>query len=111
MIYPNPHTRKPFQASIGYITRFINRNSIEFYKPSPSVPEGIEIFSKKIKALMKKGYSLSQIYTVDQFGLNYMSLPESFNLPSAETNEERVSLMVCFNASADHKLPLVLVSK
>jgi hypothetical protein len=112
MMYTSTQARKPFQASLGYIGRFIHRNSIEFFKPSASVPEGIDTFSRKIKALMKKGYSPSQIYTVDQFGLSYMSLPESFNSPSAQqTNEERVTLMVCFNASADHKLPLVLINK
>lgn len=62
--------------------------------------------------------SPAQIYNVDETGLNYKMLPTKTLASKLDDtarghkeNKERVTVLVCSNASSTHKLPLVLIGK
>ena len=100
--------RKPFQASQGYVSRFFRRHGIELTKNYETPELGIQHFSKKLTNLInEESYSMDQIYTADEFGLNPLSMPNEINLGK----NEHVTVMACSNASASHKLPLMFIHK
>jgi hypothetical protein len=109
ILYPDPNTRKPFQASHGYVGRFCKRYSIEPIKNNRNENDSIDEFTTKLTQLMSQ-YTNDQLYVADEFGLNYASMPQSPNL-SLPIHEDRVTIMACVNATASHKLPLAFIHK
>ncbi|XP_011706971.1 PREDICTED: jerky protein homolog-like, partial [Wasmannia auropunctata] len=62
--------------------------------------------------------SLDTVYNADETGLNWKILPnitmvsnEERRAPGRKARKDRVTLMVCTNASGTHKLPLLFVGK
>ncbi|CAF0755301.1 unnamed protein product [Brachionus calyciflorus] len=98
---------KPFKGSLGFIQKFCARYNIKSKKEKGKseyltlATTGTEEYLEKFNSIIHK-YSTDQIYTVDEFNLNYICIPE------VERNNERVSLMLCTNSTAEHKLPIVL---
>ncbi len=121
-IYKDKQNVKPFKGSLGFVQNFCSRNRIttkSIYGESESSDksEAAIFVDQKFPGLIE-GYSNEQIYNADETGLNYVGLPNStlctFEQKAAKgfkAYKNRVTLMVCANASGNHKLPLVFVHK
>ena len=79
--------------------------------------QGAERYKKEFPQMIN-GYSEEQIYNCDESGLIYFSLPTStYATPEEEKvkgwkqAKDRITFMPCYNATGNHKLPLVVVHK
>lgn len=112
-----------FTASIGWLSRWKDRHGVRQLTITGESLSGAvldaEEFKKKFEKIVKdEKLSPAQIYNADETGLNYKMLPTktlASKLDEAarghKKNKERVTLLVCSNASGTHKLPLVLIGK
>lgn len=79
--------------------------------------ETIENFKTKFNEMVKKlELSRDQVYNADETGLNYKALPNKTlagvtekYAPGFKMQKQRITLMVCANASGNHRLPLLAV--
>jgi hypothetical protein len=121
-IYANDINVKPFKGSIGFIQKFCHRYNISSKsihgESQSNEKETAEKYVNEIFPSLIEGYSTEQIYNADETGLNYVGLPNTtlttFQEKSAsgfKMLKNRVTLMMCSNASGNHKLPLLFVHK
>ncbi|KAJ8940347.1 hypothetical protein NQ318_012644 [Aromia moschata] len=69
-------------------------------------------------AVLQHHYPLENIYNADEFGLQYKSLPKKTlvlpnekEVPGHKPVKERITVMVCANASGTYKIPLLAIGK
>ena len=119
--FPDPTNRPTFLGSVGYVQKFLARNSIKLRNMHGenescdlAAAEAYKIEFPRIIA----GYSVDQIYNADETGLIYFSLPtKTYTTPDEnkikgwKKSKDRVTLMLCSNASEKHKLPMVFIHK
>lgn len=113
-----------FKASTGWLDNFKNRHgirelNIEGEKMSAASAETVEAFKRKFKKMIEEsGLSREQIYNADETGLNYKALPtktlaslsEKY-APGFKMQKQRITALVCANASGTNRLPLLLIGK
>lgn len=111
-----------FKASIGWVDNFKGRHgirelNIEGEKMSAASVETVNAFRDKFKKMIDEmGLTREQIYNADETGLNYKALPtktlaalsEKY-APGFKMQKQRITAMVCANASGNHRLPLLLI--
>lgn len=77
--------------------------------------ETINSYKEQFKTIVAD-YSRDQIYNADETGLNYKALPtktlaslsEKY-APGHKMQKQRVTVMVCGNASGSHRMPLLVI--
>lgn len=113
-----------FKASDGWVTNFKNRHGIRELnivgeKMSAAGEEVVKNFKGNFaKMIDELGLCRDQVYNADETGLNYKALPRKTlasisekYAPGFKIQKERVTAMVCANASGNHRLPLLLIAK
>ena len=112
---------KSFVASSGWLHRFktrygINDLQIHSSKISDNLANSAEDSFRE--ELIENEYDLNFVYNAAETKLYWKLLPSkaflSWKKNSAlanKINEERVTLLVCANATGTHKLPLLLIGK
>ena len=68
--------------------------------------------------MQKEGYTRDDVYNADETGINWRALPKKSlaarkeaTAPGFKTSKERITAMVCANASGNHILPLLVIGK
>jgi len=114
---------KDFKASLGWLNNFKNRHGIrelhvQGEKLSSDLAAGIAYKEKFVKEAQKNGYSRDDIYNADETGINWRALPRKSlaskrekSAPGFKVSKERITAMVCANASGNHKLTLLCIGK
>lgn len=111
-----------FKASCGWLDNFKNRHgirelNIEGEKMSAACMETVNAFKVKFQQMMDdNGFSRDQVYNADETGLNYKALPtktlaalsEKY-APGFKMQKQRITAMVCANASGKNRFPLLLI--
>ncbi|GFY50029.1 jerky-like protein [Trichonephila inaurata madagascariensis] len=71
-----------------------------------------------LQSVEEEGYSRDDVYNVDETGVNWKALPRKSlaskresTAPGFKVSKERVTTMVCANASGTHSLPLLVIGK
>lgn len=112
-----------FKASTGWLDKFKNRHgirqlSIEGEKLSANSAVVSEYVSKLQAEIKNRNLTRSQVYNCDETGLNWKALPQrtlasssEMTAPGYKAQKERITVMVCANASGEHKLPLLVIGK
>lgn len=111
-----------FRTSTGWLRNFKRHNGIMFNIQGEKLSankNAVGTFKKELQEIIREGnYSEEFIYNADETGLNWKSLPRKSLASSIETaapgfkiNKERITIMVCSNASGSHKLNLTVISK
>lgn len=112
-----------FKASTGWLDKFKNRHgirqlSIEGEKLSANSAVVSEYVSKLQAEIKNRNLTRSQVYNCDETGLNWKTLPQrtlasssEMTAPGYKAQKERITVMVCANASGEHKLPLLVIGK
>lgn len=108
-----------FKASNGFLDKFKKRHNIRCIrihgeKLSADKNASDQFCQDFLRYVLEKQVSLDRIYNADETGLNWkISLVsrEEHRAPGKKMSKERVTLMVCTNASGTHKLPLLLIGK
>lgn len=99
-------TSKPFLASSGWLDRWKSRygiKQINMYGEKLLPDErSVNLFISGIKTLLKE-YTRDQIFNADESGLNFA--------PGYKYIKERITIFACANASANHRLPIMVVGK
>ncbi|XP_075226823.1 uncharacterized protein LOC142327552 [Lycorma delicatula] len=107
-----------FKASSGWLYNFKLRHGIRGHECSWDV-SAVELFKMKFNEFINiGGYSKDNVYNVDEFSLNWRSLPRSQfsslqDISSSDLmklDKERLTVMLCSNASGTHKFPLFITS-
>lgn len=109
-----------FKASQGWLEKFKHRHgirelNIQGEQLSAANIETINAYKEEFKSIVA-GYTRDQIYNADETGLNYKAVPtktlaslsETF-APGHKMQKQRVTVMVCGNASGSHRMPLLLI--
>ncbi|XP_025413242.1 jerky protein homolog-like [Sipha flava] len=65
-----------------------------------------EIFLNMIK---REGYTKNDVYNADETGINWKASRQESSTPSYKVSKDRITAMVCANASGDHALPLLVI--
>ena len=85
--FPDPANRPIFLGSVGYVQKFLARNSIKLRNMHGENEScdfaAAEAYKKEFPKIVA-GYSTDQIYNADETGLIYFSLPTK----TYETPEE-----------------------
>lgn len=116
------NVEKEFKASSGWLHNFKNRHgirelNIEGEKLSAASIEIIDKFKSEFQQMIEnEGLTREQVFNGDETGLNYKALPtktlaaysEKY-APGHKMQKQRVTLMVCANASGGCRLPLTLI--
>jgi hypothetical protein len=115
---------KNFKASNGYLNKFLHRDnfidSTKLYgERISSDPKSAGEFKTTLKEYVKeKNLCAEQIFNCYESGLFYKCLPDKSLLTTEErdpsnikTIKDRVSIMLCANASGNFKLPIVYIHK
>lgn len=112
-----------FQASTGWLHRFKNRHGIRQLDISGeklSSNSSIVVEYKQEFSAMVNSRKLvrEQVYNCDETGLNWKALPDKTlatmsekSAPGFKMQKDRITVMVCSNASGSHKLPLFVLGK
>ncbi|KHJ41139.1 centromere binding protein B, DNA binding protein [Trichuris suis] len=112
-----------FRASTGWLQKFKKRHwirEIEIHGEKLSASESsASKFRDEMKSyLEQQGYKDEFIYNADETGLYGKSLPRRSLASRAEdaapghkVSKERVTIMICANASGTHRIPLLLIGK
>lgn len=113
-----------FKASDGWLTNFKNRHgirelNIEGEKLSAAGGEVVKEFQVEfVKIVVEMGLCRDQVYNCDETGLNFKALPTKTLAASSEKyapgfkmQKERITVLVCANASGNHRLPLLVIGK
>lgn len=114
---------KDFKASSGWLKNFKSRHGIreldiEGEKLSSDLAAGRVFKEKFIKEALEKGYSRDDVYNADETGINWRALPRKSlasrreqSAPGFKVSKERITAMVCANASGEHKVKLLVIGK
>ncbi|GFU95024.1 tigger transposable element-derived protein 1 [Trichonephila clavipes] len=114
---------KEFSASKGWLTGFLKRNALHNIKitgESATVEQGaVKIFPEELAKIIEDGdYSADQVFNADETGLYWKKLPNRTYIAKDEktasghkASKDRVSLLLCSNASGDRMLKPLLINK
>lgn len=111
-----------FKASSGWLEKFKNRHgirqlNIEGEKLSAASMETVNAYKENFKKMIEQnGFTRDQVYNADETGLIYKALPtktlaalsEKY-APGYKMQKQRVTAMVCANASGNNRIPLLLI--
>ncbi|UYV78809.1 hypothetical protein LAZ67_16002855 [Cordylochernes scorpioides] len=112
-----------FSASTGWLTGFIKRHSFHNLKIKGEVASADEEAARKYPEKLAKiikdgGYCAHQIFNVDEAGLFWKKMPTRTYIAKSEKNasgfkaaKDRVTLLLCSNASGDRMLKPLLVNR
>lgn len=114
---------KPFNASNGWIWRFLKRHELRSLKLSGEKLSAdnsqISSFARKVlETKHEMGITDEQIYNADETGLFYKMLFDrtyveltSDSAPGIKIQKTRVTVMACVNATGTHKLRPMVIGK
>ncbi|GFW47559.1 tigger transposable element-derived protein 1 [Trichonephila clavipes] len=114
---------KEFPASKGWLIGFLKRNALHNIKITGeivTVDEGAaKIFSEELAKIIEDGgYSADQVFNADETGLYWKRLPNRTYIAKDEktasrhkASKDRVTLLLCSNASGDRMLKPLLINK
>ncbi|GFW30827.1 tigger transposable element-derived protein 1 [Trichonephila clavipes] len=114
---------KEFSASKGWLTGFLKRNALHNIKitgESATADEGAEkIFPEELAKFIEDGYySADQVFNADETGHYWKKLPNRTYIAKDEktasghkASKDRVTLLLCSNASGDRMLKPLLINK
>lgn len=112
-----------FKASSGWLRNFKLRHGIrelEIHGEKLSSDlNAAETYKKRFPAMVReKGYSKDDVYNADETGVNWRALPRKSlasrreqSAPGYKVSKERITAMVCSNASGTHSLPLMIIGE
>ncbi|UYV72683.1 hypothetical protein LAZ67_10000293 [Cordylochernes scorpioides] len=112
-----------FSASTGWLTGFIKRHSFHNLKIKGEVASADEEAARKYPEKLAKiikdgGYCAHQIFNADETGLFWKKMPTRTYIAKSEKNasgfkaaKDRVTLLLCSNASGDRMLKPLLVNR
>ncbi|XP_043466354.1 tigger transposable element-derived protein 2-like [Leptopilina heterotoma] len=113
-----------FKATNGWLEKFKNRHgirelNIEEEKMSAASVEIVNDFKVKFQKIIdENGFTRDQVYNADETGLNYKALPTKTLAPICEKyapgfkmQKQRITALVCANASGKNQIPLLLIGK
>ncbi|GFV78157.1 tigger transposable element-derived protein 1 [Trichonephila clavipes] len=116
--------RKEFSASKGWLTGFLKRNALHNIiitgGESATADEGAaKIFPEELAKIIEDGdYSADQVFNADETGLYWKKLPNRTYITKDEktasghkASKNRVTLLLCSNASGDRMLKPLLINK
>lgn len=110
-----------FKASAGWLEKWKNRYGVRQVnvcgeKLSADV-DAADIFKTEMHEFMQ-GYSKDQIFNADETGLNFKMLPKKSlasrnekSAPGHKMNKQRVTVLLCSNASGTHRLRPMCIGK
>ncbi|GFV64778.1 tigger transposable element-derived protein 1 [Trichonephila clavipes] len=114
---------KELSASKGYLTGFLKRNALHNIKITgerATADEGAaKIFPEELAKIIEDGdYSADQVFNAHETGLYWKKLPNRTYIAKDEktasehkTSKDRVTLLLCSNASGDRMLKPLLINK
>jgi hypothetical protein len=118
------HSQPNFKASNGFIHRFLHRHGFNDTKRLngeriSADPESAEDFKQVLKNYIKEhDLCAEQVFNCDESGLMYKCLPNTSLTTQDERNpsnmkelKDRVSILLCANASGNFRLPLTFIHK
>lgn len=112
-----------FKASVGWLDKFKFRHGIrqldisgeKLSADSTCIADFQETLQSKIAEL---NLVREQVYNCDETGLNWKALPQKTlatvsekTAPGFKVQKDRITVMVCANASGNHKLSLLVIGK
>lgn len=112
-----------FSASNGWIWRFKHRHGINLHDPNIETPNVDTKAAEKfircfLQRLEEEGIKLQNIYSMDETGLAWKSLPPKTLIQAAtrtvygkNMKKNRVTVGLCANAIGTHKLPPLFVHR
>ncbi|UYV61603.1 hypothetical protein LAZ67_1005513 [Cordylochernes scorpioides] len=112
-----------FSASTGWLTGFIKSHSFHNLKIKGEVASADEEAARKYPEKLAKiikdgGYCAHQIFNADETGLFWKKMPTRTYIAKSEKNasgfkaaKDRVTLLLCSNASGDRMLKPLLVNR
>lgn len=112
-----------FKASSGWLSKFKQRHGIRQLDVQGESLSGDTVAAEAFIQLFKeivgdKGFSRDDVYNADETGVNWRSLPRKslasrneIRAPGYKISKDRVTAMVCANASGTHSLPLLVIGK
>lgn len=112
-----------FVASSGWMRNFKSRHGIrqiEIHGEKLSAnTTAAESFSHNVQKYIKENkFDMDFIYNADETGFNWKALPSKSLVsqreaaaPGYKLSKDRVTVMVCVNATGTHKIPLLLIGK
>ncbi|GFY33141.1 tigger transposable element-derived protein 1 [Trichonephila clavipes] len=121
--------RKEFSASKGWLTGFLKRNALHYIKITgererervcaTADEEAAKIFPEELAKIIEDGdYSADQVFNADETGLYWKKLPNRTYIAKDEktasghkASKDRVTLLLCSNASGDRMLKPLLINK
>ena len=121
-----PPPPKEFQGSSGYVTNLKKRHNLVYCSMSgqkvSADKDAVAPFIDELKQIIEEGgYSLDQVYNVDETGLvwkqaaTYTYAPnvmaKSKLLSTVKGSKSRVTLLLGGNATGTHKLKPLLINK
>ncbi|GFV40879.1 tigger transposable element-derived protein 1 [Trichonephila clavipes] len=114
---------KEFSASKGWLTGFLKRNALHNIKitgESATADESAaKIFPEEPAKIIEDGdYSADQVFNADETGLYWKKMPNRTYIAKDEktasghkASKDRVTLLLCSNASGDRMLKPLLINK
>lgn len=110
-----------FKCSSGWLDRFKKRHNIVFGKicgESASVDRNVtDDWLVRVWPLISNDYTEDNIFNADETGIFYKMLPDKTHKLKGETcsggkmSKERITAMVCANASGTEKRKLLIIGK
>ncbi|XP_037823997.1 jerky protein homolog-like [Lucilia sericata] len=112
-----------FNASHGWLTRFKNRYGIRLLKQSgeklSSDAQEVEPFKRKLnQIILENNLPKDAIFNADETGLFWKVLPDKTyvhsgerSAPGRKISKERITVLVCSNASGSKKIKPLLIGK
>lgn len=112
-----------YQASSGWLDRFKKRHGIRELKllgEKASADFGAaEMYKDQLdEFILEEGYEKANIYNADESGLFWKILPDrtlalktEMKVPGGKLPKDRVTIMVCANATGSHKIDLLVIGK
>ena len=121
LIYPEDMNPDAFKAGTGWLKRFKDRHGVRALSVQgeslSAAADSVERFKERLRKIMEeKSLTLSQVFNCDETGLYWKPNKTLVSACEKETKgfkkpKERVTLMVCVNATGSIKFPLVFIHK
>lgn len=114
---------KDFKASTGWLRAFKTRHGIHKMrltgeKMTADLRAASDYTNFILPTFFNHGYNLDQIYNADETAIYWHALPNATLASSAELSADgfkperkRITLLVCANATGNHKLELLTIGK